>query len=419
MVWNLKRRHTFLVVVLLGITEIAVIGGCGSSSDDREPTATAPSPTPTPTVVQSSPEAKSPKVISEVAQLSKSITEPYFATHQIITEGVYSTALDLRDLNAVFRAVFFHLPAEVTVYPSENYYYFKLFVNGREFWGNIRLAAGHRERGELSFAYFEFDEFAYNRGPQFTRAKVLTQTDGVIVKEIDRFTYTVTYEGKTVKFNLLRLPQDPPRLFQLGKDEVFIERTFDESGYQFFLLFNQVKKFFFWVLNEEGLIPDTLDKLGDTTDLLRGRRSGFVFWVDSRYQDRKVLASIRQQSVERNDYFDGPFDQLADNYADEVRVSEFIVKASPSLEGKIDKFGYFTDQENAMRVALSMYATHYYDQQVLDFMQAARASADIYEYISRRGVPQYNYPAPTATPTPTVTVSPTPTATPKPSTPTP
>ncbi|MBT4511683.1 MAG: hypothetical protein HOC20_05685, partial [Chloroflexi bacterium] len=57
----------------------------------------------------------------------------------------------------------------------------------------------------------------------------------------------------------------------------------------------------------------------------------------------------------------------------------------PGLEGRIDQYGYFTDPGSSMRVALSTYGTHYYQQQALDFVAAAKASTDTYQYISRRG----------------------------------
>lgn len=331
-------------------------------------------------------------------KLAPSSYQMYLSTHQKWTEGVYSKAVDLRDIDAVFWAIFSQLPDEVVVYPSENYYYFIAGIDGHQIWGNMRLPAGRRELGELSFAYFEYDEFAYVRGNMFSRAKMYTANDGMTIKEVDKFTYIVTYNKKSVTFNLLRLPQDPPRLFRLVQDEVFVMRTFDESGYQFFLLFNEAKRYFFWVLNEENGVPDTLDLMAGTSDILRGRRSGFVFWEDQRNDGRKVLVSVRQQSVERNDYFDGPFDQLADNYADETHISEFIVKAAPSLEGIIDKYGYYLQLNPGMRVALSMYFTHYYDAQVLEFIGNMRSQEDPYWYISRRGMPVYIPPASTQAP---------------------
>ncbi|MFC2006489.1 hypothetical protein ACFLVG_06040, partial [Chloroflexota bacterium] len=105
-------------------------------------------------------------------------------------------------------------------------------------------------------------------------------------------------------------------------------------------------------------------------------------------EDRKVLASIRQHSVTRNDYYDGPFDQLADNYADEVRISEYMKKAFPALEGRIDKYGYYTDMERPMRVAITAYATYYTQAQFMQFVERAKASKDPYKFISRRGVPE-------------------------------
>lgn len=258
-------------------------------------------------------------------------------------------------------------------------------------WGNFRLAAGYRDQGELSFAYFEFDEFASTSAKRFTRSKIYTEEDGVTIEQVDRFTYIVSYNGKAVTFNLHQLRQEPPKYFSLGENEVSVERIFDESGYQFFLLFNEEKDYFFWVLNEEDGVPDILDPVDEDGDILVGRRSGFAFWVDAAHEDRKVLASIRQHSVTRNDYYDGPFDQLADNYADEVHISDYMIKANPALEGRINQFGYYViDQygnevERPLRVALSVYQTYYTQSQFMQFIERAKASEDPYLFISRRG----------------------------------
>lgn len=336
--------------------------------------------------------------------------QSYFSTNQKWIEGFYADPedLDIEDVGSVFWHVFSRLPDEVIVYPSENYYYFMLFVDGHQFWGNIRLAAGYRDEGEVSFAYFEFDEFASPYLEPWTRSKMLTAADGVVVEKVDRFTYDVHHRGKTVRFNLHQIPQEPPKLFALRENEVSVERTFDESGYQFFLLFNEEKDYFFWVLNEENGVPDVLTTIEGYDDVLVGKRSGFAFWEDD--LGRKVLASIRQHSVTRNDYYDGPFDQLADNYAQEVRIREYMIKATPAYEGRINEYGYFIkDQygnpiDRPMRVALSTYQTYYTQNQFLTFIEQAKASDDPYQYISRRGVPSTpSSGTPAATPTPTGT----------------
>jgi len=312
---------------------------------------------------------------------------PYLSTNQQIIEGFSADAIDPEDIDAVFWHVFSRLPEQVTVYPSENYFYFQLSVGGRQFWGNIRIAAGYREQGILSFAYFEFAEFSPLPN-QFTRSKLYKEKDGLELEKIDHFTYLVRYQEKEVTFNLHQLVQEPPKLFSLGNDEVFVERTFDESGFQFFLIFIEKDNYFLWILNEEEVVPDVLDPVIGRQDVFLGRRSGFSFWADEAHDNRKILASIRQHSVTRNDYYDGPFDQLADNYAEEARISEYMVKAFPGLEGRIDTYGYYTDTQNPMRVAITTYGTYYTQAQFLQFISNAIASGNPYKYISRRGVPE-------------------------------
>lgn len=300
-----------------------------------------------------------------------------------IIEGLSDDSVDIEDVDAVFWRVFSGLPDEVTVYPSENYYYFILFSDRTQIGGNIRLPAGRREHGVLSFGYSEFIEFASRSGTGISLSKFYTEADGLIIEEIDPFTYVVTYDGKAVTFHLHELSQEPPQSFSLGENEIFIERTFDESGYQFFLLYNEKDNYFFWVLNEEEKVPDILEELDD--DLLVGKRSGFAFWVDEQHDRRKVLLGVRRLSVTRNDFYDGPFDQLADNYAEETNVAEYMQLAYPALRGRIDKYGYYTDRERPMRVALSNYFSYFAQADLLPLVEQVRQAADPYGYISSKG----------------------------------
>ena len=308
----------------------------------------------------------------------------YLTFNQAIIEGLGSEGIQLNDPTSVFGHVFARLPDEVVVYPSENYYYFILQVEGRQVWGNIRLPAGQREEGILSFGYFEFIEFPTTtptgiRGSQFYDAD-----DGVDVREVDPFTYTVAYEGKEVVFRFHQLDQSQPGDLALAPGERFIQRTFDESGYQFYLLFDEQSDHFLWVLNEEQTVPDLLEAQGE--NLLIGRRSGFAFWVDP--MGRKVLAGVRQLNIRRNDYFDGPFDQLADNYAEETHISAWMQRAYPSLQGRIDAFGYYTDQERPVRVAISTYYTYAATSHMVAFVKLLANQDDAYAFISRGGRPR-------------------------------
>lgn len=328
----------------------------------------------------------------------------YLLLNQRWIEGLRSD-VDLDDVDGMFLHVFSRLPEQVTVYPSENYYYFILHVDGKQIWGNIRLAAGRRERGVLSFAYFEFRESPYVTNPRIQRSKFFTDADGLLIDEIDRFTFKVRYSGKEVIFNLHQLSQEPPKSFSLGQDEIFVMRTFDESGYQFFLIFNEKENYLFWVLNEEELVPDTLQPLQD--DVLVGRRSGFVFLVDKPYDNRKVLAAIRGANATVNNYYDGPFDQLADNYVDQTNISKYLKLVSPTLEGKIDKYGYYTDREISSRVAVSPYYVYFNGKELNWFIDIVKSSDDPYKIIANRGrgirtspTPIFPTPYPTMFPTP-------------------
>ena len=311
--------------------------------------------------------------------------DTYLLFNQRLIEGLAREPIDLSDSDAVFVAVFAGLPAEVTVYPSENYYYFILHVDGRQIWGNIRLPAGRREHGVLSFGYYEFIEFPTASVERISGSKFYTDADGVLVSEVDPLTYTVRFQGKIVTFRFHELDQSSPSpaALPLAADEIFVQRTFDESGYQFYLVFNDRANYFLWVLNEEEPVPDVFDTIED--DLLFGRRSGFAFYVDRAHGDRKILAGVRQLNIRRNDYFDGPFDQLADNYADETGVAEYMQRAFPALRGRIDKYGYYTDRERPLRVALSTYFTYAAQSDMLRFLEQLRSEEDPYAYLSRGG----------------------------------
>lgn len=306
--------------------------------------------------------------------------------HYVEAWAAQPAKLDLTEPDDVFEHVFTRLPKEVMVYPGENYYYWKLVVDGREIWGNIRLPAGRRDRGVVSFGYAEFNPFPSRGGDRrLSRSKYFTKADGVVVNKKDDFTYDVLLGDTQVRFLLNKISQHAPSKFQVAKNEKFIQRTFDESGMQFYLMFNTERNYFFWVLDEEVNVPDSFTKISD--DLVVGNRTGFVFWADPKADDRKVLATIRKISVLRNDYYDGPFDQLSDNYVDVIDIKSWIERAIPTIKGRIDKYGYYTDTERPSRVALSNYGNYYTFAEALQFVEAAKKSFDPYYYISRGGVP--------------------------------
>lgn len=366
-----SKKLTFPGIAAIAVTLVALLTGCGGAASPAD------------AGVVSADSAAEPQIAGAAAAVNQDASNSYLLLNQRLIEGVSTTTLDLDDAEAVFWHIFNKLPDEVMVYPSENYFYFTLYVDRKQIWGNMRLPAGKRERGVLSFAYFEYKESPYVTEPRVRKSKMFTPADGMVIEELDPFKYLVRYGGTDVIFNLKQLSQEQPNAFQLGKDEVSTMRTFDESGYQFFLLYNKEGRYFTWILNEEELVPDELVPL--EPDLLLGRRSGFAFWIDPDHPDRKALVAIRGANATVNNYYDGPFDQLADNYVDQTHISDYMILASPGLRDRLDKYGYFLDRDGSSRLAISPYYVYFSEQALLTYVETVRTAEDPYYLISRRG----------------------------------
>jgi len=264
-------------------------------------------------------------------------------------------SVNLENIQSTFSEVFTRLPDEVTIYPSENYLYYRFHTNHREMWGNIRLSPDDRDQGIVHFAYYEFNPSPENADDFYLKYKALSPEDGLIVDRKDAFQYSITFEGRTVIFDLYQLDQSSPKLFKPAPNEVIVFKTYDESRFQFFLIFNEATNRFMYILNEEESVPDQLIPVGP--DVAVGRKSGFAFYIDRPNQNRKILMGIFIENVKQNNYYDGPFDQLADNYIDEnSKLSEYIQLAYPYTRNRVDRYGKFIGMAGS-RVAITPYAS--------------------------------------------------------------
>ena len=69
-------------------------------------------------------------------ELGNGDSSSYLLLNQKWVEGLSTDSVDLEDVDEMFWHIFSRLPGEVTVYPSENYYYFILYLDKRQLWGN-------------------------------------------------------------------------------------------------------------------------------------------------------------------------------------------------------------------------------------------------------------------------------------------
>jgi hypothetical protein len=269
---------------------------------------------------------------------AQSDTRPRLHTNQTeVEEATRATELAISDPLAVFAFVLGSLPARVKVYPTENYYYFSFLHKGVRYGGNIRLDRSDRDDGKVNFAYFpDRGELQDDGGETFFR--LLSSADGVKVEKLERFLYRVSYGERSVLFELNDLSAVKPPAGALGPDDKFLGPVFDESAIRFFLVFNTRLKVFHYILDETVPVADEFVTAKRSDRVLIGRRTAFAFYRDHKLE-RKILIGVYEGNGRANNYFDGPFDQLPDNFIEGDDLRDAILAVEPELKGKIDRFG--------------------------------------------------------------------------------
>ena len=114
-------------------------------------------------------------------------------------------------------------------------------------------------------------------------------------------------------------------------------------------MFNAKLKIFHYILDESVQVADGFFPAGRSGRMLIGKRTGFAFYRDHR-RDRKILIGVSLFNVVVNNYFDGPFDQLPDNFIEGEALRDAILQVDPSQKGKIDRFGSAPNGETRFQI---------------------------------------------------------------------
>jgi hypothetical protein len=301
-----------------------------------------------------------------------------FTNQSYLEEVQKQQPLNIHSIDDVFGFVFSQLPDEVTIYPTENYYYYSFYHNGIQLSGNIRLDALDRDKGIVHFAYFS----TFNRWNEelINSYKQFKASDGVVLKKLSKLKYQLTHAKKSVIFNLNDLSKVIPPLSKIRRDEQFIGPVYDESGIQLYLVYNKKIKQFHYILNESERVPETFTPARFTKDILIGTRTGFSFYRDA-FKDRLILIGVYSGNSMVNNYFDGPFDQLPDNFIEGDTLKKAFIDQRPELKGKIDRFG--NTDNGASRVLITPYIHYTYETQLSVFKDCAdKAGSDKQAYYS-------------------------------------
>jgi hypothetical protein len=289
--------------------------------------------------------------IATIADLAVAQEAPPIQTNQAYVEEVQrQTSINVDDPMSVFGYLMAQLPERVKVYPTENYYYFGFVHKGIRYAGNLRLDASNRDDGKADFAYFQDTAQWYDDAA--VKHMVVGPEQGVTIEKVEPLIYRVTFRGKSVTFALNDLRHVKPPEGALSGDETFIGPIFDESAIRFFLVFNKKLKVFHYLLDETETVADQFFSPKKTDRILVGKRTGFAFYKDH-LRDRKILIGAFEGNMRANNYFDGPFDQLPDNFIEGETLREAILSVRPQLKGQIDRFGGSPD--GAIRFMIGPY----------------------------------------------------------------
>lgn len=285
---------------------------------------------------------------------------------QFLEDLALNNTLKVKDAVSVFKMVLESLPDRVKVYPTENYYYFKFNYGGVSYSGNIRLENERRDQGQVHFAFApEFSEWKSEEPAVF---KILTKADGVTIERISDLSYRVTLGEKSVVFDLNDLRHVKPPQGAMSADERFIGPIYDESGIRFLLVYNPKLKAFHYLLDETITPNETFTPSPSTDRILIGNRSGFAFYRDHKL-DRKILIGVFEGNSRVNNYYDGPFDQLPDNFIEGNILHDAILDVAPYLKGRIDRFGSSFDGET--RYMIAPYTQYTMEDDLLMFHRCA------------------------------------------------
>jgi hypothetical protein len=323
-------------------------------------------------------------VLSVVAPLIAMLTSipasgqdlPFLQTNEAYVEEVSrATTLAVDDPMAVLAFVFDSLPERVKVYPTENYYYFSFIHNGVRYAGNIRIEPHDSGEVAVHFTYYQ-DASDWREDSPMTHV-VLDASRGVTVEKLERLVYRLSYGGKRVVFALNDLSRVKPPTTAIGPNEAFIGPIFDESAIRFFLVFNSKLRLFHYLLDETAKLADEFFLSKRTDRILVGKRTGFAFYRDHRL-DRKILIGVYQGNVRVNNYFDGPFDQLPDNFIEGEALRRAILEVEPRLKGQIDRFGSSPTGEVRFMIDPYMQYQHVDDLDVFHRCATSKVRSDSY-----------------------------------------
>ncbi len=303
-----------------------------------------------------------------------------FFTNDAFINGLYQRGPDISNAKEVLGYILERLPSEVTIYPSENYYYFTFTAKGKLFKGSLSLFTHNRDSGVVDIGYIEVkDNIRQHYLPSSGGYGLYTAKDSFFLKKINDFCYSLSYRNRQVIFDLYQPGLKPPQKARLIPDEVYVGPSFDESGLKFFLVYNKSQRHLYWLLNEDDFVAETFYRY--TADILIGERTSFAFYNDTA-NTRKILIGVKGENVLQNNWYDGPFDQMPDNYvySGQLEVRQYLENSYPGTAGRIDKYGNYLEEKGS-RIAVAPYLVYFSENELAERVKICKTCCSVLSVI--------------------------------------
>jgi hypothetical protein len=265
---------------------------------------------------------------------------------------------DLTEPKAIVKTLFENSPSDVTVYPSEFYWYFKMPVAGSWVRGSLTWFVESSDKMTLNYyednRNFTASGESYKLDPRsfghdFDLAKDIgCQVGGIeyasdgIIRKVSCFgmskTFHYPYLNKNKEFNSAKLN----KLGSLYEGEEYWGDFIDESGLRFSAIYLPSEKLFIEVLHPDDHKLVRL-KHYKSENVYLDSNTDFVFYKDG---SRYVMLGVYVYNSIENNMFDGTHDQLphADMLAGHIeKIGKIIPNLFYSHDLPVTEFGEFKD----------------------------------------------------------------------------
>lgn len=302
------------------------------------------------------------------------LSKPRIDLHEDFVSSIREPHQTNVSFEALADILFDALPNNITVFPSEGYYYFQFFLNGENYRGNIRFDVRFLKNGKLPIIFYNLYSSGEEANEQY---QIFENGANFTINPIDDLRYEVVYKGRTVVATLYDLSADKATFISLNEGEVYIGPLFDDSAVKFDLIYNRDANVFLYLLNERGQLFETFRSMAGIQNIVIGNRTGFAYFKDP--FGRKVLVGVALKDVAQNSHYDGPFDQMPDTILDPAVFKELLESYYTALKGKILPGGWYVDDPST-RFVISPYLMYSSEGELFRAASCALATAAALQY---------------------------------------